>query len=126
MAEAEPVAAAASGQDVEVGFRKMLEEDSAKKPAKKVSKWLLSSVGVSLCTVILVALILWIINPPMVQKKTESDIEKVRPSAVKIIVWSLLAGTLVFIGPFIVKWIVEKGKKKTDSAFIPQSAEASG
>lgn len=87
-------------------FSQAIKQEDAIRPKNTfIKKLLLSSVGISILTVLVSMLILWLINPPMVHKKSENEIEKSSPSFVYILIWSIIAGVIVFGGPWVYLWI---------------------
>jgi cytochrome b561 len=96
-----------------IPFEQAISASDASQPKPVLwKKCLQSSIGISLVVVVLTALILWLVNPPIVHRKRESDIEKRAPDPVKILVWSLIAGVVTLGGPFVYKWIgVQKPPK---------------
>lgn len=87
-------------------FQYALQAHDAMKPRSALwQKWLWSSVGVSVVVMVLSAVLLYAINPPMVQSKAANDLETPNRDFGKIAGWSLAAGVVVLVGPLVYKWV---------------------
>ena len=80
-------------------FNVAVNPPSQQTDQKYFQQFLSSSVGQSVLAFIITVILLYIINPPMIQTKTDSDIEKSVRSMKKIFVWALIVGILTFLIP---------------------------
>lgn len=84
-----------------VDFQQAMEKQAANR--KKLWSMATSPTGLAVFTGVLVMMLLWIFNPPMVQQSGKSSIEKQKPSTLKIVIWGLLAAAIVFFSPMVWK-----------------------
>jgi hypothetical protein len=66
---------------------------------KRLQKVLMSSVGQAFVGGLFVMAFLWILNPPMVQSKKNSDIEHARKDMRKILIYSGVTVVLILVLP---------------------------
>jgi hypothetical protein len=64
-----------------------------------------SSWGLAVIAGLVVMLLLWFLNPPMVQQGGRSSLEKQKPSPLKIVAWGVGAGLVVGLTPLVLQWI---------------------
>lgn len=62
-------------------------------------KWAASSVFQALLGGTLIIIFLWILNPPMVQSKKNSDIEHPQKDCRKIVAWGGITAVLILVLP---------------------------
>ena len=55
--------------------------------------------GLAFFTGLVVMLVLWIMNPPMVQMGGKSNLEKQQPCGLKIVMWGAAAAAVVGLSP---------------------------
>lgn len=70
---------------------------------QKAMRWVTSSVGLGLIVGLLVMVMLWLINPPMVRESGKSNLEKQKPSLTKVVGWGVISGSIVALTPILMK-----------------------
>lgn len=64
-----------------------------------------TSWGQAVLGALVIFIVLFLINPPMVQSQSESDdIEQPRRDMKKVLIWSGLTGGLILFVPLLLKW----------------------
>ena len=62
-------------------------------------KWAASSVFQAFVGALFISVFLWILNPPMVQSKKNSDIEHPQKDGRKILAWGAITAVLILVLP---------------------------
>ena len=71
----------------------------------KMMSAITSSWGMAVIAGLLVMLLLWFLNPPMVQQSGRSSLEKQKPSLLKIGAWGVAAGLMVGLTPIVLRML---------------------
>jgi hypothetical protein len=83
--------------------------------ASSAERWqriVMSVWGQALIGSLIVMVVLFVLNPPMVQSKKNSDIEKPQRDIRKILIWSGITAGLIVVVPVGVKYFQNSFKKK--------------
>lgn len=71
-----------------------------------------SNVGLALIGGLLTMIMLYVINPPMVQTKSaQGDLERPRRNPAKIFAWSTVSGVVILLAPGVIKFIQSRSHK---------------
>lgn len=62
-----------------------------------------SNVGIAIWVGLIVMIVLWLLNPPMVRAAGKSDLEKQKPSLTVIAGWGGVSAGVVLLAPYIWK-----------------------
>lgn len=74
-----------------------------------VHKLLFTAYGQAILGALITFLALYLINPPMVQSKSESDIERPVRNLKKVAVWTAIAAALILVIPYGMRYL--QGRK---------------
>ena len=67
-----------------------------------------STVGQAIIGTFIVVLFLYVFNPPMVQSKSESDIEHPTRNLKKVMIWGAITGVLILSLPYAIRHLQKK------------------
>lgn len=99
-----PMQQAVEGQNMRQIFEEAVKDPPSKDAKFYMAKILNSNIGLAFLGTLISMIALVLINPPMVQSKTQGDIEGSKRNPAKVLAWSGAVGVVILAAPFISKW----------------------